>query len=285
VLAGKSEAQLILHAQEKDQWVQVIARPVLAPGGTVSMVVSILHDVTERIQAEQRKDTFISMTSHELKTPVTSLKGFSYVLKRHLSKREDTQALSYLERMNVQFERLTRLINDLLDISRMQSDKLMLRVEPVDLDALIDETVETVQATTTTHRLAVRGKTGVRVMGDFERLGQVFINLLTNAIKYSPQAEKVVVHRGLEAEGQQVVVRVQDFGIGIDPVHHKKIFERFYQVTDSKEKTYPGLGVGLYISSEIVARHQGRMWVESRKGQGATFVVTLPRLDAPLSET
>ncbi|GHO97366.1 hypothetical protein KSF_074140 [Reticulibacter mediterranei] len=285
VLAGKPEAQITLHAQGKDQWVQVIARPVLAPDGTVSMAVSILHDITERMQVERRKDTFISMTSHELKTPVTSLKGFSYVLKRHLSKREDAQALSYLERMDVQFERLSRLINDLLDISRMQSGKLMLRVEPVDLDALIDETVETVQATTATHHLAAQGQTGVQVMGDPERLGQVFINLLTNAIKYSPQAERVVVHRRLEAEGQQVEVRVQDFGIGIDPVHHKKIFERFYQVTDREEKTYPGLGIGLYITSDIVARHRGRMWVESRKGQGATFVVTLPRLEASLSAT
>jgi PAS domain S-box-containing protein len=285
VLVGEPEAQIILRARDKDQWVQIIARPVLAPDGTVSMAVSILHDITERMQVERRKDMFISMTSHELKTPVTSLKGFSYVLKRHLSKREDTQALSYLARMDVQFERLSRLINDLLDISRMQSGKLMLRVEPVDLDALIDETVETVQATTTTHHLAVQGQTGVKVMGDPERLGQVFINLLTNAIKYSPQAERVVVHRGLEAEKQQVEVRVQDFGIGIDPVHHQKIFERFYQVTDPEEKTYPGLGVGLYITSEIVTRHRGQMWVESRKGQGATFVVTLPRLEASLSAT
>jgi signal transduction histidine kinase len=234
------------------------------------------------MQAEQRKDTFISMTSHELKTPVTSLKGFSYVLKRYLSKQEDTQALSYLARMDVQFERLNRLINDLLDISRMQSGKLMLRVEPVDLDALIDETVETVQATTATHRLVVQGQTGVQVMGDPERLGQVFINLLTNAIKYSPQAERVLVRLSLEAEGQQVVVRVQDFGIGIDPVHHTNIFERFYQVTDPEEKTYPGLGIGLSITREIVARHRGRIWVESRKGQGATFVVALPRMEATI---
>ncbi|HKV58397.1 MAG TPA: ATP-binding protein, partial [Ktedonobacteraceae bacterium] len=109
---------------------------------------------------------------------------------------------------------------------------------------------------------------------DQDRLGQVFINLLTNAVKYSPRADKVVVH--LSQEKQQAIVSVQDFGIGIDVSHHQKIFERFYQVTDPEERTYPGLGMGLYISSEIVERHHGRMWVESRKGNGSTFSVALP---------
>src|SRR5581483_7036989 len=174
-----------------------------------------------------------------------------------------------------QLDKLTGLINELLDISRMQSGKLLMRTELVDLDSLILETVETVQATTSTHQLSIEGRTGVQVLGDRERLGQVFINLLTNAIKYSPEETQVIVRLFLEDE-RYVRVGVQDFGIGIDPAHHEKIFERFYQVTDPEEKTYPGLGIGLYISSEILARHEGRMWVESRKGQGSTFFVALP---------
>jgi signal transduction histidine kinase len=185
--------------------------------------------------------------------------------------------------MNTQLDKLTSLISDLLNISRMQSGKLALRAEPVDLDSLIDETVEAVQATTSTHRLLIEGRTGTRVLGDKDRLGQVFVNLLTNAIKYSPRADKVIVRLLREGDPEQAIVSVQDFGIGIDKTHHEKIFERFYQVTDPEEKTYPGLGIGLYISREIVARHHGHMWVESSKGKGSTFFVALPlmRADQP----
>ncbi len=141
-----------------------------------------------------------------------------------------------------------------------------------------DETVENVQAATSTHRLLVEGRTGAQVVGDRERLGQVFVNLFTNTIKYSPQADKVMMRLLQDADREQAIVSVQDFGMGIDKTHHEKIFERFYQVTDPEEKTYPGLGMGLYISSELVERHGGRMWVESSKGKGATFFVALPLL-------
>jgi PAS domain S-box-containing protein len=283
VLAGEPEAQAIIGYVEAgsgqpQRWSLVKSRPVLGESGMVVMVVTIIHDITERMLVERRKDEFISMTSHELRTPVTSLKGFTNVLQRRLAKQGDTQVLHYLARMDAQLNKLSTLISDLLDISRMQSGKLALRLEPFDLDALIDETVENVQAATSTHRLLVEGRTGARVLGDRERVGQVFVNLLTNAIKYSPRADKVIVRLSQDADREQAIVSVQDFGIGIDPMHHEKIFERFYQVTDPEEKTYPGLGMGLYIASELVARHHGRMWVESSKGQGTTFFVTLPLL-------
>ncbi|MBV9231383.1 MAG: PAS domain-containing protein, partial [Chloroflexi bacterium] len=285
VFAGEPEAQAIIGYREAgstqpERWSFLTSRPVWGEGGEVAMVVTIIHDITERMRIERRKDEFISMASHELKTPVTSLKGFTNVLQRRLAKQGDVQALHYLARMDAQLNKLTTLINELLDISRMQSGKLPLRMEPVDLDALINETVENVQATTSTHHLYIEGKTGAQVVGDKERLEQVFINLLTNAIKYSPKAEKVVVHLFRDGDPDQAIVSVQDFGIGIDKLHHEKIFERFYQVSDPEEKTYPGLGIGLYISSEIVARHQGRIWVESHKGQGSTFFVALPVLRA-----
>lgn len=283
VLAGEPEAQAIVGSRvvgagQPERWSIVISRPVRDERGAITMVVTITHDITERMLAEHRKDEFISMASHELKTPVTSLKGFTYVLQRRLSKLGETQALHYLARMDAQLDKLTNLIDELLDISRMQSGKLLLRTEPVDLDDLVEETVENVQATTATHQLSLEGSTGAQVLGDRDRLGQVFINLLTNAIKYSSKAERVIVHLSLDDDGQYVRIDVQDFGIGIDQVHQKKIFERFYQVTDPEEKTYPGLGIGLYISHEIVARHGGRLWVESRKGHGSTFFVALPRL-------
>lgn len=283
VFAGEPEAQALIGSRlaEGDQseyWSLVTSRPVSDDDGEVVLVVTIIHDITERIKLERRKDEFISMASHELKTPVTSLKGFTNVLQRRLNKQGDEQGLHYLARMDNQLNRLTALISELLDISRMQSGKLLLRTEPVDFDALIDEIVENVQAATLTHRLCIEGRTGVQVRGDQEHLGQVLINLLTNAIKYSPRAEKVIVRLMRDEDGEQAMVSVQDFGIGIDKAHHERIFERFYQVSNPEEKTYPGLGIGLYISNEIVARHHGRMWVESSKGKGATFVVVLPCL-------
>jgi PAS domain S-box-containing protein len=283
VFAGEPQAQSIIGYRElgngqPERWSLVTSRPVRGPSGEVEMVVTIIHDITERMIVDRRKDEFISMTSHELKTPVTSLKGFTNVLQRRLTKQGDTQGLHYLSRMEAQLDKLTALISELLNISRMQSGKLTLREEPIDLDALIEETVEMVQAATTTHQLLIEGRSGAHVLGDQDRLAQVFVNLLTNAIKYSPRANKVLVRLWRDEGGRQAIVGVQDFGIGIDKMHHGKIFERFYQVTDPEEKTYPGLGIGLYISREIIARHQGRMSVESHKGHGATFFVTLPLL-------
>ncbi len=132
------------------------------------------------------------------------------------------------------------------------------------------------QASTTTHEIVVEGRTDADILGDKDRLGQVLVNLLTNAVKYSPQADKVVVR--LFREHNQAVVSVQDFGIGIDEAHHQQIFERFYQVNDLEERTYSGLGIGLYISKEIIDRHGGSIIIKSRKGEGATFVVALPLL-------
>ena len=275
VLTGAQEAQATLRVQGTNRWVRVISRPVRTHSGTVSMAISIWHDITERIQVEQRKDEFISMASHELKTPVTSLKGFTHALQRRLSKQGDEQGLYYLGRIDAQLGKLTRLISDLLDISKMQAGKLVLRIEAFELDRLLDEVVDNIQASTTSHQLHLEGYTGAQVMGDPDRLGQVFINLLTNAIKYSPQTKPIIIRRF--QEGKQVMVSVQDFGIGIDQSHHNRIFERFYQVPNPQEKTYPGLGIGLYLSQEIISRHQGHIWVESRKGVGSTFFVALPQ--------
>ena len=279
VLAGEHEAEAIvgyasIKTGKPDRWVSIKSRPVFDEHGGVLFVVTIIHDLTERMLTERRKDEFISMTSHELKTPITSLKGFTNVLQRRLLKQGDEQTLHYLSRMDVQLNKLTKLVSDLLDMSRMQSGKLDLQIELFDLDTFIQETVENFQAATLTHQILVEGRAEVQIEGDKDRLGQVLINLLTNAVKYSPQADKVIVRVWRDTDG--AIISVQDFGIGIAEAHHQKIFERFYQVTDPEEKTYPGLGIGLHISHEIVGRHSGRIWVESSKGAGASFFVSLP---------
>src|SRR5262249_29150999 len=169
-----------------------------------------------------------------------------------------------------------KLVSDLLDISRMQAGKLELQQRPVDLDVLVAEVVENMQAATSTHRLHLVGNSHARVLADKDRLEQVFINVLANAIKYSPLTDQVIVQ--LSRNERDALVRIQDFGIGINEAHQQKIFERFYQVTDPEEKTYPGLGIGLYICKQIIERHHGRIEVHSRKREGSTFAIHLPLL-------
>jgi len=236
--------------------------------------IGFVLDISERKELEKRKDEFIGMASHELKTPVTSLKGFLGLLQRRLTIQGDEKTLHYLARMDAQVNKLTRLINELLDLSKMQTGQLVYREDRFEVDALVQEIVENVQDTTQTHRLLLEGQTQAEVFGDRDRIGQVLINLLDNAIKYSPQADRVLVR--VSKDQNKVLVSVQDFGIGIAKEHQHKIFERFYQGIDPEEKTYPGLGIGLYISCEIVKRHGGQLWVERKKGKGATFHFTLP---------
>jgi PAS domain S-box-containing protein len=276
--AGAREiAHTAFRARHKNgRWVvlEITGTAIPDEKGQPYMLVFTIHDITERTELEQRKDEFIGMASHELKTPVTSIKGFTQVLQRRFQKRDDQESLRYLSIMDSQLNKLTKLISDLLDISKMQAGKLIYRKDFFDLNALTHEILENIQETTQTHQLVLEKTAHVQVFGDKDRIGQVLINVLTNAIKYSPEADKVFIC--ISKDQGYVSVKIQDFGIGIAETHQAKIFERFYQVTEAEEKNFSGLGIGLYISHEIIKRHHGRMWVESQKGKGATFSFKLP---------
>lgn len=224
-------------------------------------------------QATKMRETFISIASHELKTPITSLKVYTQVLLQQAQRQGDTNMSRYLSKMDQQVEKMNKLIKDLLDVSRMQLGKLTFRLEYFDIDELAKEVVDAIQLTTKNHFIIISGKGG-KVYGDKDRIGQVIINLLINAIKYSPDADKVVVR--LSRLGQKVVVNVKDYGIGIEKKNQDKIFQRFYQIDNSPTPTTAGLGIGLYISTEIVKRHGGNLWVESTKGKGSTFSFAIP---------
>jgi signal transduction histidine kinase len=225
-------------------------------------------------QAVALRDDFISAASHELRTPVTSLKVYTEVLQRQAARRGDDHTRGQLGKMHAQIERLAVLIADLLDVSKIEAGKLELRREEVDLRRMVDEVVEAIQATTLKHRITVEGRVRRLVVGDQERLGQVLTNLLTNAVKYSPQANCIVVRLAETADG--AMIEVEDSGIGIDPEHLDRVFDRFYRVSSPDEKTFPGLGMGLYISHEIVRRHGGAIEVESKRGHGSVFRVVIP---------
>jgi PAS domain S-box-containing protein len=231
-------------------------------------------DISERKELERRKDEFISMASHELKTPITVLKGFAQLIQRRLEQQGVSELVQYLAPMQTQLDRLTRLVNELLDVSKIQAGRLDYAQETVDLDAVVHEVVEFLQQTSATHTIRLSGTSQAHIVGDRDRLSQVFTNLLTNAIKYSPQGQYVDVQ--IVPSAETVTVSVHDYGVGIARAHQGKIFERFYRVQDYHDKTFPGLGMGLYISQQIVERHGGTLWVVSEEGQGATFSVSLP---------
>lgn len=233
----------------------------------------IKREFDQRTLSEQRKNDFISIASHELKTPITSMSVFTDLLKKRMGPLKDKQAIHYIQKIREQIQKQTSLINDLLDISKMQAGKIDLHKEPFDIDKLVKETVEVVQTTTKTHKLIIKGRVRNKVFGDKQRIGQVLINFLSNAIKYSPKANRVIIT--LKKERRTVIVSIQDFGIGIARKHHKKIFTRFYRARE-EDQSFPGLGIGLYITFEIIRRHEGKVWVESAAGKGAKFAFTLP---------
>src|SRR3989338_5282659 len=220
------------------------------------------------------RDDFISVASHELKTPVTSLKMYTQAIQRKLEKRKKSDFTKPFIKMNEQINKLTVLISDLLNVSKIQHGKLELEMEAVDLNELSSDTVELLQETERKHTIIVVGKISRKVYADSYRIYQVLTNLLTNALKYSPLGDKVIVR--LSSKKDYAKVSIQDFGIGIEKEYTKKIFDRFYRVTSPEGKTYPGLGMGLYIANEIVKRHGGAISVVSSKGKGSTFSFTLP---------
>lgn len=228
---------------------------------------------TRAKQAVTLRDEFISVASHELKTPITSLKVYAQILQQQTGMTHGI-ASQYLSKMSNQIEKMIILIQDLLDISRVEIGKLSFKYESFAVDDVVSEVAESLQATTQKLRIVVDGKTGVVMKGDKDRIGQVLINLLTNALKYSKGGQDVLVT--VKKDDNKVSISVTDKGIGIDKKHLNKIFDRFYQVSDKKAKPFAGLGIGLYISREIIRRHGGELSVASIRGKGSTFTFTLP---------
>jgi signal transduction histidine kinase len=250
-------------------------------------LIRAIRYAIERKKADIQKDEFLGFASHELKTPVTSIKAYMQLMQLYARReKSSTQKLQELlplvRKVDTQVDRLTHLINDLLDVTKVQAGKLEFNLEDFFLDEVLDEVVGNIQMTAQKHRIVVEGKTSVHVCGDRERTAQILINLLSNAIKYSPQADRVLVH--LTDSEDNVRVAVQDYGIGIAKENQQKIFERFYRVDGMKQETYPGLGLGLHIAAEIVKRQNGRLSVESAEGKGSIFCLELPVAHSPRKE-
>ncbi|HEY4035798.1 MAG TPA: MASE1 domain-containing protein [Ktedonobacteraceae bacterium] len=231
--------------------------------------------MAERCALEQRKDEFISIASHELRTPLTCLQGYTQLLQRQLAGSDQPRALHALAIMEKQIRHLSRLIADLLDLSKIQVGKLTFIEETVDMNTLVREVAEQLQQTSIQHQINIEGNTSGTIVGDREHLGQVLNNLISNAIKYSPGAERIIIR--LTSTTKHLTVSVQDFGIGIPATEQEKVFERFYRVAGKYRQTTAGLGIGLSIAHQIIEHYEGKLWIESVEGQGSTFSFSLPR--------
>ncbi|MEX2014256.1 MAG: PAS domain-containing sensor histidine kinase [Parcubacteria group bacterium] len=238
------------------------------------LILLAMEDITKYRFLQQRNDNFISTASHELKTPMTTIKVLVQILRKRFERSKDPVLVEYLARMNQQIEHLTKLAVDLLDVSRIRANKFTVEEKTFDFDSMVIEVVKSCQFLSPQHKLIIKGKTGAEVKGGRDSISRVFINLIVNAIKYSPDATKVIIT--LSPLKKRVRASVQDFGIGIAKIHHEKIFDRFFQVGNKEKKNFLGLGIGLYISKATINAHHGRMWVESEEGKGSTFFFTLP---------
>jgi len=280
----------ILSPQGNIRWCLTEGKPYFDINGFFAGYAGSVTDITELKNLEQRKDDFIKMASHELKTPITSINGYVQLLLNiyHEAEAESLQlsratVKSSLTTIAKQVNKLTRLISELLDLSKIESGRLELHCTKFDLTELVEEIVEDIRHTTSSHAIIVESNFDGKIYGDKDRIGQVLMNLLTNAIKYSPDADKVEVY--VDGNGSMASVRVKDYGIGIDQKDFKKIFDRFYRAEGKSEQTYPGFGIGLFIASEVVQRHGGTINVSSVKAhpvdqatrrKGSIFTVNLP---------
>lgn len=232
------------------------------------------RDITERKELERKKDEFISVTTHELKTPLTTIKAFAQILKKRSEQIQDKKSLLYIHKMDTYIDRLTYLVKDLLDASKINAGRLSLMLEEFSLCDLIKEIVDDLSETTDKHQIIINCAKTSKIIADKHRIGQVLTNLLSNAIKYSPYPSQIII-KCVEHK-KMSTISVRDFGIGISKENWGKVFDRFVQIKELEKEALPSLGLGLYISAEIVKRHEGNIWLKSEKGKGSTFFFTLP---------
>jgi PAS domain S-box-containing protein len=249
-------------------------RPLLDDNGDFIGFVKIMRDLTDSKMLEQHKDEFIGIASHELKTPVTSIRTYTELLLEVFNAEADPKSAAIIEKLNKQVNRLSNLVNDLLDVTRITAGEIELQWAKFNIDELIAEVVEDMRPLAPQHTFRTDLNTLTEINADAGRLSQVLINLISNAVKYSEENSEVVIRSN--DVGGSVMISIRDDGSGIGAEFHERIFQRFYKTSKIDISATSGLGLGLYISKDIVERHGGKIWLESEEGKGATFYVTLP---------
>lgn len=248
--------------------------------GNISKWIGTATDIETIKQISLRKDEFLSLASHELRTPITSVKAYSQLLVNTYKDSNDEFLKNALAKLEIQANKMTKLVTDFLKLSKIESGKLQLTKEKFCINDLVSEIAADIQLVSVNHKIIVQECEPINVVADRERIAQVLANFLNNAVKYSPGAEEIIVRSeaGKDSNGKNnVTVSVTDKGIGIKPEEHHKIFDRFYRAQSNATIPFSGFGIGLYISAEIIQRHDGRIGVNSQEGQGSTFYFSLPQ--------
>ncbi|MDB5127658.1 PAS domain S-box protein [Mucilaginibacter sp.] len=253
--------------------VSLTISPVRDAQGNIIGLSKIARDITEKKQEELRKNDFIAMVSHELKTPLTAVRSYIQILLAKEKKEGDSFKINALTRAEVQTRKMTTMIHDFLSLSRLEEGKIQLHKELFGLHTIIEEIAGDAQFLTTNHTVRLQDCENVVIYADKDKIGQVLMNLLSNAIKYSPKGGIIII--GCEKGEGKVKIFVKDHGVGISPADQKKLFGKFYRVKNEKIKTVSGFGIGLYLVSEILRYHHSKIEVESRENEGSTFYFEL----------
>lgn len=235
---------------------------------------SLLAEIEQRKLAESKKDEFISIASHELNTPLTSVKGYLQLAERSLEAGQKENSKLFINRSRKQVDKLNSLVTDLLDSTKIESGRLNFNYTYFNFESFLENGIDSVRHSYPEKQITRTGLADVQVYGDESRLEQVLINYLTNAIKYAPESNQVFVEVN-SLQDQLIEVRVKDNGIGISKEKQEQLFDKFYRVEESSNR-FQGLGMGLYICAEIIKRHQGEYGVESEPGQGSVFYFRVP---------
>ena len=237
------------------------------------MQIALRAEIEFRKEAERKKDEFISIASHELKTPMTSIKGYIQLLERSLDKEDKEAIRTRLHKVQNQIEKLNLLIADLLDISKIESGKLKFNKKYFAFNDLLEHIIEVMQQSNPQVKILRKGDFDADIYGDEMRIEQVIINFITNAIKYAPDGEEI--HITTEIRGDDIYFSVRDFGIGMSAEHQQKVFEKFYRIEETSAR-FQGLGIGLYICQEIIERHHGTIGAHSIPDEGSEFYFQIP---------
>jgi PAS domain S-box-containing protein len=274
------EIELITARDGRAHTYQALASPMSSVDGARRGVVTVLRDITARVELERMKTNFLSVVSHELKTPLHSIKGFVEIILMGKTGPVNDLQRDFLGTVKEQTNQLQRLISDLLEFSRMEAGQIKLRMEQVDLGDLVADVATKLGPQAANGGVNIINQVApsfATIEADPMRVEQVVTNLVDNAIKFTPPGGAIRVHGDEEADA--IVLRISDSGIGIPPEEQQRIFDRFYQVDGGSNRLYKGTGLGLSICKHIVEHHGGRIWVESPgvNGQGATFCFRLPR--------
>ncbi len=243
--------------------------------------VATVREITNQLRDQLKKERMMAIAGHELRTPIAVIKSFTQLVKRQLKNTISLKYLNYLDRIDGKASVLLQLFNNVIDEVRAGENKLIFVDELVDIDTLVAETARDMQIVVKQHKLEITGSTGVQIKIDKGRMTQVLSNILTNAIKYSPEADRVTIH--IATAKTKVFISVTDYGIGIHEQAQRHIFEAFYRGSKRANAEFPGLGLGLYLSNNIVQYYGGKILFDSVQGKGTTVTINLPIKKASIS--